>query len=399
VTEAMRTLDSRGNRAATAGRDAGRVYDAMIVGGGVAGSALAISLAEAGRDVIQIEKSATAHPKMCGEFLSHEALHYLSLLNMDVEALGAVAIEFVRLASRTILATARLPFVSRSLSRERLDEALLLRAEQSGVHLLRHQRVVSLEPEASLEANDARWTALTGAGERLRSHNAFLATGKHDLYGWNRPAGRHNGLLAFKMYWKLSPQEHALLDRHVELVLFPGGYAGLQLVEDGWANLCLLVGKEAFKKASGSWPALLAHITLHSDHLAQRLDGATPRWEKPLTLSSIPYGFVRTEAEGGPWRLGDQSAVIPSFAGDGMSIALHSARLASEIYRAGGSADEYQRRLALDVSRQVRLATLLSKALVDRRGQPALSAFARLWPGVLAYLAKSTRIRTRAMLG
>src|SRR5262245_33103427 len=54
--------------------------------------------------------------------------------------------------------------------------------------------------------------------------------------------------------------------------------------------------------------------------LHQRLGGAIACWSRPLAIASIPYGYVATG--GGPWRIGDQAAVIPSFSGDGIAIAL-----------------------------------------------------------------------------
>jgi hypothetical protein len=349
------------------------VPDALVIGGGLAGASVAISLARAGRDVLLLEKSAAAHHKVCGEFLSHEALHYLASLGLDLKALGAVPIESVRLAQQQVIATARLPFPSLSLSRARLDEALLALAAHSAVTVLRRRRV------QSLESNTHGWTAQTDTGEVYAGRHAFLSTGKHDLYGWNRPPGRQNDLLAFKMYWQLSPSQQAGLDRHVELILFPGGYAGLQPVEDGHANLCLLVRRAAFRSIGGSWPALLAHMQAHSAHLAMRLNQATPCWERPLSVSAIPYGYVRDETQDGLWRL-------------------HSARLAAAMFEQGSSPSDYQTRLACDVSRQVGLATLLSQSLVHPQLSRLLSSAARLWPGVLAHVATSTRIRAENLV-
>jgi flavin-dependent dehydrogenase len=135
-----------------------------------------------------------------------------------------------------------------------------------------------------------------------------------------------------------------------------------------------------------------------SAHLAMRLNQATPCWERPLSMSAIPYGYVRDETQDGLWRLGDQSAVIPSFAGDGMSIALHSARLAATMFEQGSRPSNYQTRLAHDVSRQVGLATLLSQSLVHPQLSRLLSSAARLWPGVLAHVATSTRIRAENLV-
>ena len=58
---------------------------------------------------------------------------------------------------------------------------------------------------------------------------------------------------------------------------------------------------------------------------------AEPLLARPLTISGVPYGFLAPPRPDDPvFRLGDQAAVIPSFCGDGMAIALHSAVLAAE---------------------------------------------------------------------
>ena len=369
-----------------------RTHEVLVIGGGLAGASLATSLATVGRDVLLVERSSAAHAKVCGEFLSHEAVHYLEDLGIDLPLLGAVPIDYVRLARHRILATTRLPFRALSLTRARLDEVLLGRAVDSGACVLRGRRVQSLQ-----KTNEG-WLASTDTSEILGGSNIFLANGKHDLFGWNRPLGKQNDLLAFKMYWRLAPSAHLALTRHVELILFPGGYAGLQPVEGGLTNLCLLVRKQIFQKIGGSWAALLTHLYDHSAHLAARLDGAMPCHDRPLSLSSIPYGYVRRQGQGAVWRLGDQSAVIPSFAGDGMSIALHSARLAAGFYLAGKDPDQFQRRLARDVKHQVGMATLLSKLLVGTRTGFVLGSVAHFWPGMLASVASSTRIRRRDLL-
>ena len=98
--------------------------EALIVGGGLAGAALAILLAKSGRETTLVEKEAGPHHKVCGEFLSYEALSYLNALGLDVMSLGAEAIEAVYLVGRKAIAESRLPFPAASLSRRRLDEGL-----------------------------------------------------------------------------------------------------------------------------------------------------------------------------------------------------------------------------------------------------------------------------------
>ncbi len=360
-------------------------WDVVIVGGGLAGAATATRLAQAGREVVVLERDAGPVDKVCGEFLSREAGLYLASLGLDLPALGALPIDSVRVTHRRRSAAVKLPFPAWSLSRRVLDEALLARAAAAGATLRRGARVVALERVGE------GYRARLEDGAELDAPAAFLATGKHDLRGLKRPPGLQNDLLAFKLYFRLAPEQARELERHVELVLFEGGYAGLQPVEGGRANLCLLVRRRRFAALGRRWESLLAAMRAESPHLDLRLRGAEACWPRPLALSSIPYGHVLRRASG-PFRLGDQAAVIPSFSGDGMSIALHSAELAARAYLADRDADAFQKRLARDVRGQVLLATCLSHALVRRPGQAVLSLAARLAPGLMAAVAAHTRV-------
>ena len=362
----------------------------VVIGGGPAGAALATRLAGAGRKVVLVEREAGPVDKVCGEFLSREAGLYLGALGLDLPALGAVPIDAVRLCERGHVAVVPLPFTATSLSRRVLDEALLEHAAAAGAVIRRGAKVNQLSRRGT------GWAARLDDGTELEAGTAFLATGKHDVRGHKRPAGLQDDLVAFKLHWRLAPAQAAELDRHVELVLFEGGYAGLQPVEAGRANLCLLVRRRRLLALGQRWENLLAAMRAESPHLDRRLAGATACWVRPLALSAIPYGHVRRHGDG-PWRLGDQAAVIPSFSGDGMSIALHSAELAATTYLDGGGADVYQRRLARDVTGQVLLATALSHGLVRRPGQAVLGMAARLWPGLMSVIAFHTRVSDAAL--
>jgi flavin-dependent dehydrogenase len=364
--------------------------EALIVGGGLAGGALAARLAAAGRDVVLLERESGPHDKVCGEFLSREAIEYLAGLGIDPLALGAQRIDTVRLASGTRIATVSLPFPALSLSRRALDDALLRRAAELGADIRMGARVQSLVPGAG------GWQARTADGGEHVATTAFLATGKHDVRGWPRPEGPQPDLIGFKQYWRLSAGEAADLAGRVELILFPGGYAGLEPVEGGRANLCLVVRRTRFAALGQQWPSLLDAIRADSPLLRQRLSGAQPCMDRPLAISSIPYGYVRAKSDG-LWRLGDQAAVIPSFSGDGMSIALHCANLAAACFLTGASAAEFQRRLAADVGLSVRFATMLSAMSVHPLGRNLIASGLSFLPGAMRVVAAATRIPRSAL--
>jgi len=362
----------------------------LVIGGGLAGSMVGLRLASAGREVTLLERERAAHHKVCGEFLSREAVDCLTAAGVNPIELGAESIRFLRLTSKKRVIETALPFTALSLSRCVLDEALLARAAQAGCTVGRGAFVESLEKRGGL------WNAQLRGGEWWSAPTVFLANGKHDLRGLERAPGPHGDMVGFKLHWRLTPQQTEALRGYMELYLFPGGYGGLSLVEGGVANFCLVVRRAALRKIGG-WPELLAAIQRENPHVAERLRGASPLWDRPLAVSSIPYGYLAGRPSG-LWCVGDQAAVIPSFTGDGMSIALHSAMLAAQIYLDGANADEYYRTLHAHLGRGMSLATALSRAMVTGAGRALAPVGLAIFPSAMKWIANSTRIPERALV-
>jgi flavin-dependent dehydrogenase len=361
-----------------------RNVDHLVIGGGPAGAMVALRLTSAGRKAVLLEKESGPHDKVCGEFLSREAVDYLHQAGINPLDLGATSIRTLRLSAGGKTVTASLPFQALSLSRRVLDAALLVRAEESGCQILRGTAVESLIPEGN------HWIASLSSGDSLRASTVFLATGKHDLRGFSRSPAKQSDLVGFKMFWQLAPSKlHALRDC-MDLYLFSGGYGGLSLIEGEVANFCLVVRRSTLR-TTGGWPQLLALILSGNRHLRQLLYGATPLWKRPLAISPIPYGYLVRES-GGLWCVGDQAAVIPSFTGDGISIALHSAALAAQMFLAGSSAADYNRALRAQLTRPMALATSLSRGAVTSVGRAAALAALTLAPSAMRWVATSTRI-------
>ena len=132
LLEAWSALQISGNQCS---RSDALQDEVLIVGGGVAGCAVSIALARKGRSVRLIEREIAPRHKVCGEFLSGEALEDLHALGIDVASLGAVPIDYVRLATTGRAAQAPLPFQAASLTRKALDTALIAEAIAAGVHV------------------------------------------------------------------------------------------------------------------------------------------------------------------------------------------------------------------------------------------------------------------------
>jgi len=360
--------------------------EVLILGGGVAGCAAAIALSRKGRHVTLIEREPTPRHKVCGEFLSGEALEDLQLLGIDVASLGVTPIDHVRLAAAKRAAQARLPFPAASLTRKALDTALIAEAIAAGVRLEQGRSVQALSRTA-----DNVWQATLDDGTTREAPTVFLATGKHDLRGYPRPDDPDRWV-AFKMYYRLAPAQTAELARASELMLYPGGYGGIQPVEGGIANLCCVVQQRYLAGTGNRWEQFLAKMQRDCPHLAMRLAGAEPLLAKPIAITHIPYGYIRPTTEEGLYCIGDQAAVIPSFTGDGISIALHTARCAVAAYIAAEPAPVFQAKLRSALLTQMRLAEIAANGLNNSLARAVLPFCLRVWPGVMRVTARLTRV-------
>ena len=137
--------------------------------------------------------------------------------------------------------TSALPFRALSLSRYRLDDAMLRRARETGARLKRNVAVKSVTPDGD------GWNVLCDDGEKIYCRHLVLATGKLGLRGVDD--ARDGSLVGLKMHLRLAPETRRALEGRVELFFLDGSYVGLELIEDGIANLCFVLPR-------ARWPGL-----------------------------------------------------------------------------------------------------------------------------------------------
>jgi flavin-dependent dehydrogenase len=370
-------------------RGAVEVSEVLVLGGGLAGASSALRLARAGIPVQVLEREAGPHHKVCGEFLSVEAQADLRAAGFDPLLLGAIPVDRVRVVSRGKTVEAPLPFTALGVSRRSLDEALLHAAERAGATVRRGVKVLEVH----------RGAVSTSLGP-LTAQTILLASGKHDVRGARRrliSKVEGQDYVGFKMHWRMTPRQAAEIGTAVELVLFDGGYIGLQRIAERVLNLCVMVRRDRLARGGGAWEDLLATM-MRQDHVARRLDEAEALFNRPLSITRLPYGHVHQSSvddDPGLFRLGDQAALTAPLTGDGMAIALRSATLASACIEAGADPQDYAHRLRAEVAPQVSRAMLLHRATQMPSLMHAAFAVLGLWPGLLSKVAKDTRLAVR----
>ena len=359
----------------------------LILGAGPAGCAAAIALAEADAAPVLLDRDAEARDQLCGGFLSWKTAEHLGALGVDPAALGARRVDRVALLAGEREAVVPLPAPAFGLSRRALDSALRARAVALGARL-------EIDVARGVEG-----TAVIGRRQVWPGSALFLATGKHDLRGLPRPRQSHDPTLGLRLRLQATAERNGLLASRIELHLFKGGYAGIVLQEDGTANVCLAVRKSLLAASGGDPAGLLAYLAERYPAFGLRL---SDDWRDATveTIGAVPYGWIARTTEPGLFRLGDQAAVIPSLAGEGIAIALASGTSAAHFWLAHGAEGSlaYQRALAARAWAPVRTAgaarTLAESPLAATLG----IGIARHVPRLLEYLLHASRLPPEASL-
>ena len=250
---------------------------ALIIGGGPAGSAAAIMLSRGGVAPELVERRTAPHDVVCGGFLGLDSLAALERLKLDIFALGARPITYLRLVNGKQTLEVELPWQAAGFSRRSLDAALLSLAISGGT--------IDKRGTSVREVNPATRVARLDGDEDVAAEALFLATGKYEVRGLARPANwTRKGAVGLRTLLKI-PLEGKPLDGCIELHLFNGGYAGLLLQEDGNANLCLSVTKERLSVAK-SPRALIAVLREEAPALGERIGGGDEReWQ---AIAGVP---------------------------------------------------------------------------------------------------------------
>ena len=356
---------------------------AIAVGGGLAGAAFALELARNGHSVVVLERARGPHHTFCGEFISEETQALLRSFGVDVHSLGASRVARFRIVKGEQQATTPLPFAAAGLSRFRLDAALLAAAERAGAEVIRGAAVNSVESgEGAVVVRTEQHV--------WRSAHVAIATGKQPLRRFVRPP---SPMVGFKLHLE-SPSAVRELAGTVQLVFFRGGNIGACLVDKNILCLAWVMRDDLVRTIGSDWPAQCAHLARQSSLMGDLLAGSQSLFAKPVAIASIPYGFMRSEEIApGIYPVGDQLAVVPSYTGGGMAIALYSGLAAAKAVLAGEPAAVYQRDVLARLRPQFRLAGGIGRLLHTPATCGALITAARIMPGVAARLAAATRLK------
>ena len=313
-------------------------HDAIVIGGGPAGTTAALLLARAGWSVALVERKVFPRRKVCGEYLSATNLPLFDHLGIGelFRSLAGPPVRRVALYAGQSTIEADLPRPpragvdwGRALAREHLDTWLMNQARSEGVHILQPWTVDDLTRQAGTYQCQAR-SLETGVPAAIEAPIVIAAHGS-----WEpgrlptqtpRPLMQGADLLAFKAHFRNS----ALPDGLMPLLAFPGGYGGMAHTDGGRVSLSCCVRRDRLASLRGvhgdnAGEAVLAHIQTVCLGVRQALAPAT-RDGTWLSAGPIRPG-VRLRYFGGVFPIGNAAGESHPIIAEGISMALQSAWL------------------------------------------------------------------------
>ncbi|MCU1232001.1 MAG: hypothetical protein JWO97_4885 [Acidobacteria bacterium] len=293
--------------------------DVAIIGAGPAGSTLAALLAGRGFSVAVVDRDTFPRDKLCGEFLSWDALPIADALGVTaaIDEAGAPRIANCRIVGNRRDYEFALPHEARGVSRLLFDELLLRTAVTRGATALDGWTATAL----------GETITLTRGGE-TRSIRARVTVGAWGRWGrFDQQLGRafvrdraHRSF-GFKRHYTGDPPRDA-----IELFSFRNGYLGVNEIEGGRTNICGLVAADRLTGHKGRWDAFVDELRDDEPVLDAMYARYAPAQES--FLSSEPVIFrARSPVEGGVFMIGDASGIVDPLTGNGMAMALQSALL------------------------------------------------------------------------
>jgi 2-polyprenyl-6-methoxyphenol hydroxylase-like FAD-dependent oxidoreductase len=312
-------------------------YDAIVVGGGVAGGTAAILLAEAGWSVALVEKKPFPRRKVCGECIAAPNLALLDALGIGgefTEAAGPPLTSVGLYVGEETLRAALPPFEggtpwARALGRERLDTLLLARAARLGVAIRQPCAVDDIERRGPLYV--CRLSVDRREAERIEAPVLIAAHGSWEPQSWDARGGkraRSSDLVAFKANFRGAALEPGLLP----VLSFRGGYGGMVVADGGVLTLACCIRRDALRE----WRAAVPHVSAGDAvqaALAARCKGvrvalAGARREGAwLSVGPVRPGIRAQWSERSGFAVGNAAGEAHPILGEGISMAMQSSWL------------------------------------------------------------------------
>lgn len=293
----------------------------MIIGGGLAGLISSIRLQRAGLECVLFEKKSYPFHRVCGEYISNEALPFLQSENLYPAEFSPPKISRFQLSSVSgRFSTLPLDLGGFGISRYTFDKFLSEKARTAGVQLNTECEV------ANVSFRDGKFTIRTQVNEIIADLviGSFGKRSKMDA-ALSREFIRQRSPFVGVKYHLRTNHPSDLIALHN----FEGGYCGVSNIEEGKTNLCYLVHRDAIRRA-GSVERMQEAVMFRNPLLKDIFERAEFLFDKPEVINEISFK-TKSTIEDHMIMIGDAAGMITPLCGNGMAMAIHSAKIASDV--------------------------------------------------------------------
>lgn len=297
-------------------------YEVVIIGGGLAGLVSALHLSKAGAKVALFEKKQYPFNKVCGEYISNEVLPYLASLGVNLLDLGSKSLTRFQFSSpngQSVEAT--LPLGGTSVSRYTIDQFLYQKGQAQGVDFFTKTTIQSVDFDKDT------FTLKTKKGQRFQAKIVIGSFGKRsniDAQLNRKFFQKRTYYVGIKQYFK-----YDFPDDLVALHNFKGGYCGVSKVENGTLNVAYMTTKQNLAQHNNNIEQTEEQVLMKNPFLYDLFKHGERILPKPLAISNI--SFQQKElVKNHILMTGDAAGMIPPLSGNGMAMAIHAARMASQ---------------------------------------------------------------------
>ncbi len=325
-------------------------FDVIVVGGGPAGSACGILLAEAGLRVAICEKSSFPRDKICGECINPRNWMYFELLGIadELRSRPLNKIASFRISNSAglsidgkVQASANKPFFS--IARSLLDSVLLKRAASSGATVFENAAVREIYWKNG-------WHAVVGTDSVLKTlqsdvligadgRNSIVARKMSDFYRRSDRVRSQTSTRIDRVGVQWHTEYQKSIGSTVEMFLFNTGYSGVVNLGDGRANVALVTTPQLAQLAQIDFTGFLTKTIYSNRSARERLDFLNP--VKEILIAAPINPTSHTSSHPFAYLVGDARQTVEPFTGEGILFALQDA------YSAARSIAEHYGNLSL----------------------------------------------------
>ena len=292
----------------------------MIIGGGLAGLTSAILLQKHGYQVNLFEKKTYPFHRVCGEYISTEVLAFLESLDIGISESGYSKLDRLEVTSISgKRLDAALPMGGFGLSRYKLDHLLYQKAKSIGVNFI-------FEKVDQISFHEDKFKVITSGNFEYEAPIAIAAYGKRSNLDHK---------LKRNFFYKRSPYLGVKYHIHTDLPSnlirldnFLGGYCGVSKIEDNKFCLCYLSEAKNLKKY-GSIPEMEEQVLYKNPYLKSLFKNSEFVFQSPEVINEISFE-KKSLIDDHLIFCGDSAGMITPLCGNGMAIAIHSAKILSE---------------------------------------------------------------------